>query len=500
MNIATAFSIGIISGYAVIAIVIAILAIYLAFVRPDQLFLMFAAILVFFNSQTSGAIGADANTIYYRGSGLLYLPIVTWLIIGGFLSSMGLGWLFHKKATLSTPLSKLYWSILALCLAHLIFGTIIGIPPQRLFSNNGLFPLTLSSMVFLWGAAQLKDPQQAVTLFKFLLAAVFIRCLFGLVRYAFLGGDPVNIYQNIEKLGIKVVFFDFHDSTFATLLVLFALSYMLIVKSKQLTIQLFCISAVLIGTATVILSLHRASLVGFFLGALVIVGFVEQRQKFLLLAGIGIGSFASLAAITFFRLSKLQSNTGVSAFFYDFVARTAFGPKSARALESKQALATIIENPLFGVGSWGRYEGFGIGWQELAGEGAYETVHNGFLQIALKSGVIGLALICILFFVHSRACMNLIRQSSGWYRCAQLAAFGAFISMMPNFAIGMVMAQQRGLFLNALLLLLPYLLRLAQTHVMTAGVSPDSGSGTVKPKYGQIPRGLRQVPSLVRRA
>ena len=42
---------------------------------------------------------------------------------------------------------------------------------------------------------------------------------FGLVRYAFLGGDPQNAYANLEGLNIKITFWDINDSIIAALIV-----------------------------------------------------------------------------------------------------------------------------------------------------------------------------------------------------------------------------------------------------------------------------------------
>lgn len=462
-NISDLLGIGLLyAAYFVFPIVAGFIAIYLLIARPDFLFLIFVGVIVFFNSQTSGAIGVDANTIYYRGSGPLFLPVLTWIIIGGFVSSFSFGDLILKPVKLKASVAKIYWAIFVLCLGHFLVGFILGVSPKEIISNNGLFPIFLSSLFFLWGS-RLADAQKIQAFFNFLIIAIFVRCIFGLIRYTFSNGDPVNIYENIEKLGIKVVFFDFHDSTLATLLVLFSIVSVMLNKPKAFSFRLFYYLSIIFGGLVIIFSQHRASLIGLFLGGLVLAPFIHRQQRILFLGGLFLASFSGFIAITVFRLSKLKTSiSGVSSLIYDFTGKSSFGPETARTLESKQALSTILDHPVLGVGSWGKYQGFGIGWQELAGKGAYQTVHNGFLQIALKSGAVGLSLICLLFYVHARSCIRFSKESTGWYRCAYVASFGTFVAMLPNFAIGMVMAQQRGLFLLALLILLPYAIRCAQ--------------------------------------
>ena len=73
-----------------------------------------------------------------------------------------------------------------------------------------------------------------------------------------------------------------------------------------------------------------------------------------------------------------------------------------------------------------------------------------------------MGLICALFIFHFNACVKFLKKSKGWYRCAHIAALGTFVAILPNFAIGMVMAQQRGLFLIAFMILIPYIIQFAE--------------------------------------
>jgi len=459
------FGYGTLSLYFIVPMIAAVVGIYFLFFRLDLLFLGLVVVLVFFNSQTSGAIGAESNTIYYRGSGMLYLPIVTWVVLGGFLAAVTLGPFRQQRPDHHLSIEKFYWAFFIMFVAHFAVGLALEIPLEKLLSNNGLFPLFLSCMVFLWGARLTPKPEQVRQFFNLLIFGLFCRALFGLGRYAVAGGDSVNIYENIEKLGVKVVFFDFHDSTLTTIMVLFSLARLLIDPPRRFYSRAFYVVAIVCGLLVIGLSHHRASILGLMLGGLVLIAYAPRAARLPLTVGLGAVSFAGVAAITVYRLSKLrQGNTGIFSFVYDLADKSPFERESSRMLELQQAFLTILDYPLFGVGSWGRYRGSGVGWQDLAGESGYETVHNGFLQMGFKSGAVGLTILACLFIVYARTCIRFLRESAGWYRCAYIAIFGTAAAMFPNFTIGMVMAQQRGLFIVALLLLLPFVIRAAEAR------------------------------------
>lgn len=63
-----------------------------------------------------------------------------------------------------------------------------------------------------------------------------------------------------------------------------------------------------------------------------------------------------------------------------------------RRLENRQALQQIYSNPLFGVGLGGEYRGWLSEIRNFEEHTRY--VHNGYIFIALKTGVVSLALMC----------------------------------------------------------------------------------------------------------
>ena len=123
----------------------------LLFFRQNYLFYSIFLVVIFFNSQTSGAIAGDQNTIYYRGSGLLYLPVITWVIIIGALLNPLWQKLNKMKYFFRTPIDKVFWLFIVLGLLHIFVGLSVGISFDILIANTSMFPLLLASIFYVWG-------------------------------------------------------------------------------------------------------------------------------------------------------------------------------------------------------------------------------------------------------------------------------------------------------------------------------------------------------------
>lgn len=97
----------------------------------------------------------------------------------------------------------------------------------------------------------------------------------------------------------------------------------------------------------------------------------------------------------------------------------------------KEALSIIIINPLTGVG-FGASEYLGF----KTGEGHYRNdVHNGYIEILLEQGILGLILFLSIFFMGLKAGWNLYRHSDdGSVRGMGLGFIGMTIaSLVANF-------------------------------------------------------------------
>ncbi len=116
-----------------ILLLFAILAIPCLFLisikRPYDLVLIFLTILFIFPASTWGQIDIEI-TIYSRGTGLLYFPLLNWLL---WIAAIVLLTVQNKSQTIalspstsSTPFAKYLQLFLVLILAHLVIGLMGG--------------------------------------------------------------------------------------------------------------------------------------------------------------------------------------------------------------------------------------------------------------------------------------------------------------------------------------------------------------------------------------
>jgi O-antigen ligase len=294
---------------------------------------------------------------------------------------------------------------------------------------------------------------EAVELARFIMLAGLARAVFGLGRWAAFGGDPNNVYANMNAIGIRLSFFDINDSLLCMMAA--AIAAVSLFGERQAGARgwrILAWLALLATTACIVLSYRRSAWVGFVFGcAVVLWRFPLRRRLQLALAALPLAG----AALAYAALRRLgQDRIGLGGLLYDMQSRR-FGPESERVLELKLALADILARPFTGIGSWGRYTGYQhISWQANADGGLF--LHSGVLHVVLKSGLPGLVLftgtICAFVLVARRALRSLPPDLLG----LGTAGVAALAFMVPDVLIGTPFPQVRTTQMLALALALPY--------------------------------------------
>jgi hypothetical protein len=299
--------------------------------------------------------------------------------------------------------------------------------------------------------------EHAIELSRFIMLAGLGRATFGLARWAFLGGDPNNVYANMNDIKIKLTFFDINDSLLCTIaFAIAAVNLFQVFRNKRPLLWTAVDWATLCATAAcIVLSYRRSAWIGFVLAFLIIMMRFPLQRRLHLMA---IGSPAVGGGLLYAALKRLGhtkgAGGGLSSLFYDMESKR-FGAESERVLELKFALADFVSHPLTGIGTWGRYSGYEhISWQTGQDGGLF--LHSGVLHIALKAGLPGLVLLCgtIWAFCHyaRRALRTLPPELLG------LATAGAagLAFMLPDLLVGTPFPQVRTTQMLAICLALPY--------------------------------------------
>lgn len=423
-------------------------------------FLVYPYLLVFFwvNSTSYGSLAVFASrSVYSRGSGMLFFGVVLWYILGAWLCAR-VSASFQRYPTPACNLRPWLcgWAVLLVC--HVGAGLVTGVPVAEALAPSGFSNIVWMAPLISLMLLAFRSREHVMELTRFIMLAGLARALFGLARWALLGGDPNNVYANMNAIQIRLTFFDINDSLLCTLA--FSIAAMTLFQAQQIRhSKLWRGAAWLTLGATalcIVLSYRRSAWVGFMLAFVVLMlRFPPKRRLRLALAGVPLIG-AAMAAVAARRMVQTRdAGGGVTSLFHDMQSRR-FGPESERVLELKLALADFLSHPLAGIGAWGRYHGYQyISWQNNPDGGLF--LHSGVLHIALKSGLLGTILLVgtiAAFIVFTRRALRTLPPE-----LLPLAVAGAagLAFMIPDLLIGTPFPQVRTTQMLALCLCLPYL-------------------------------------------
>ncbi len=481
--------------------VAAVLGIGVGLVWPR--FLVYPYLLVFFwvNSTSYGNLAVFASrSIYSRGSGMLFFGLVLWYVLGAWLcariaagftnnfaNNFATGQQRHLAPACNLRPWFLAWAVLLA--AHVGAGLAVGVPLAESLAPSGFSNIVWMAPLISLMLLAFRTREQALELARFIMLAGLARALFGLGRWALSGGDPNNVYANMNAIQIRLTFFDINDSLLCTLG--FAIAAVALFQAPagaavpaQGRLWRALSWATLAATALcVVLSYRRTAWIGFLLAfVVVLMRFPPARRLQLGLAAVPLAG-AAMAFVAARRLAQTRAEGGSGAgggLLHDMQSRR-FGPESERVLELKLAFADFLAHPLAGIGAWGRYHGYqAISWQTNPDGGLF--LHSGVLHIALKSGLLGTALLAgtIVAFVLGarRALRSLPPELLG------LGAAGAagLAFMIPDLLIGTPFPQVRTTQMLALCLSLPYV-ALAAAQEASASRRP-----VLQPAWRRAPR------------
>jgi len=426
--------------------------------------LVYPYLLVFFwiNSTSYGSLAVFASrSIYSRGSGVLFFGVVLWAMLGAWLCArVAAG--FGRDATPACNLRPWFWGWAALLVGHVAAGLVTGIPVAASLAPSGFSNIVWMAPLVSLLLLAFRTQEHAIALARFILLAGLGRALFGLGRWAALGGDPNNIYANMNALQIRLTFFDINDSLLCTMA--FAIAAVTLFQAPRLAADKWwravCWLTLVATALCVVLSYRRTAWTGFVLACAVIVLRLPPRARLYWLAA-GVPSIgAMLAWVAVRRLDHprpgraFEGGAGVGGLLYDMQSGR-FGHESERVLELKLALADFLAHPLTGIGAWGRYHGYGaISWQDSPDGGLF--LHSGVLHIALKSGVPGLFLLAGTigaFVICARRALRILPPA---LLGLGLAGVAGLAFMLPDLLVGTPFPQVRTTQMLAFCLALPY--------------------------------------------
>jgi hypothetical protein len=422
-------------------------------------FLVYAYLAVFFfkNSTSYGSVAMfETVNIYSRGSGVLLFPLLMWLMLGAWLCArVSAG--FQRYPAPPCNLRPWFLGWLLLLCAHVAVGMFTNVKLSESTAPSGFSNIVWEAPLVSLMLLSFRSREHAVELSRFILLAGLTRAMFGLARWALMGGDPNNVYANANDIKIKLTFFDINDSVLCTIaFAIAAVNLFQIVKQKRSSFWTWVDWATLLATAAcVVLSYRRTAWIGFLLASLVIMmRFPLQRRMQMAVLGMPVvGAGLLYAALK--RLGQTKgAGHGLASLFYDMQSRRV-GAQSERVLELKLALGDFISHPFTGIGSWGRYTGYQqISWQEGPDGGLF--LHSGALHIALKAGLPGLVLLVGTLWAFTAFTRRALRTLPPELLGLATAGAAGLAFMLPDLLVGTPFPQVRTTQMQAVCLALPY--------------------------------------------
>jgi hypothetical protein len=450
----------------VLLALLGVLAAGLGLVWPRLLVYPYLCAFFWITSTTYGSLAVFVTPgLYSRGSGKLYFPVVLWTMLGAWCCARVAALFRHRPAlepvAPACTLLPWFWGWAALLAAHTGAAVLAGIPLKDVLAPSGFSNIVWMGPLIALKLLAFRSREEVVELSRFIMLAGLVRALYGLGRWAAFGGDPNNVYANMNAIRIRLTFFDINDSLLCMMAC--AIAAMALFGPRQADSSApaarhpvwwaleWC--TLLATAACIVLSYRRSAWIGFMLGcAVVLLRFPLRRRVQLVLAALPlVGGALSYAALS--RLTKAQGS-GLSTLLYDMQSRR-FGPESERVLELKLVLADILARPFTGIGAWGRYTGYQqISWQANPDGGLF--LHSGVLHVALKCGLPGIALLAGTVWAFVLVARRALRTLPPELLGLGTAGVAGAAFMIPDILIGTPFPQVRTTQMLAVALALPY--------------------------------------------
>lgn len=394
--------------------------------------------------------GAEEYTrpIYGRGGGQLFLSFINWALIGFYLIRVFVDkWQGYAKPVLTLRLFFILFNIMFL--GHIIVGSIFDVPLRSSAGGGGIMYVSMMTILVFLMVRAIRDQKDLDRLGTVFLLVVIGHGLYGLVRFAFFGGDPINPYENYEGLNVKLVFFDINDGMLATMAAVYALWKISWAKSLNNWERVFYWLVLVVEVAVVLLSYRRTGWLGMGIALAVVAWLLPKTMKFLLAAGFAL-SVPIVLVLTRARFSSGEGTSEVLGLVSSITGHAA--AQGTRASEWAMAMDTIRHNIFLGSGTWGELGQGIISWHF----GSYGFVHSAILHLWMKTGLLGLGLFFGALIAWAVFLAKLLRRLAPAQQLFAVVGMAGVLFMLPSFIAGTPTIEWRSMQLYGFALALPY--------------------------------------------
>lgn len=308
----------------------------------------------------------------------------------------------------------------------------------------------------------LKRRQDLRRMATIMVAVIALVHIWGLIRYVFLGGDPNNAYAFLEKIAIKITYWDINHAITAAFLIGYSTWKTLVDPPDKAWQRWVYAGLALVGMASIVFSARRTAQGGLvFALVAILIGLPRGKRGIIILMII---LSVPLALLTTAQRSK-ESGSVIDKVLLDVKKDRIEDPRSTRFYELKRAWMTVEKSPWFGLGPKGAFQVIDPRGLEYH-RNHYGFVHSGFGHIILKAGLVTVSFYVAMLLAFTYTSVRAWRRIPKKLRPLALGCFAALASSIPNFSVGTPVVEPRSMYLMGLLMaLMMACVRLAPPNV-----------------------------------
>ncbi len=403
----------------------------------------------------SGDIG-NFSILWVKGSKSFFFPFFDMLLASIWFFGVVIGQKWVKNSIdYSNPLSKWYIAFGFMFLGHLIvtmFGT-----KSLLYqlAGVGVINVIKQGMFVAILFATIRTERDIKLLFKFILICLAFNEFWGLFRYAFMGGDPQNIYETTEKLNVKITFFDINEHILACLMIGICTWKLLAEKITGLEKFAYSIMGAM-ALLVPLLSARRTAQFGVMLTMALLFILLPKGRRFPIILVLAIAlpiGFASVAGRTKDPTKSLLEKVLLDVKTGDEAA----DPRKTRFYELETAWKTVKENPFFGVGPSGEFKvtsDVGLEYHK----GSYGFVHSGYGHVLLKTGFVGLFIFLGIYIIFIINIFKGYKSIQVKHKALFVGCLSGLVSFVPTLQGGTPVIEIRTMLVTGFLMAIPLIL------------------------------------------
>jgi len=449
---------------------------------PRLLLLGFIACIVVFASSSSYGLEdpTEAGVFWVKGTRTFFFSFIEMALAGAWLTMLyRRAWERGREPWL--PTSK-YYVAFALILAGWVVAGLAEARHSTLLdlSQRGFTNLLWQGMFISLMVATVRSQEDLRRIAQLIVGCLFLRHLFGLVRYAAFGGDPQNAYATLGASQVRITFWDINDSILAALMFAYCAWRLLTDRAMPASRRVFWGVASLAALLIPLLSARRTAQGGMLLAIVALALLLPRGRRVPALLAMVVAVPLTLVA-----LGQRSAGTPgglLERVLIDVRSDPLSDPRMTRFHELRTAWQTLRDSPVLGLGPGGRFKVADPTGLEYHG-GYYDYVHSGFGHVLLKTGFVGLALFCAMLAAWARLVITLWPRIQGPPRALAVASMAAMAASLPNLFVGAPVTEMRTMLLMGLLMAVPLVAgRLAKPEAAAAGAANTAPrTATVRP-------------------